>query len=112
MLLFYISGSTPTHTHTHTHTRACAHTHTHTHKKNFEARFMDFWHQRSRATQADTDVMLLSEAIKEEKKKIKHLDEMLREKGVEPVASDNTDTEDKRTNDSVTSSEIQLPHTR
>ena len=80
---------------------------------------MGFWHQRSRAIQADTDVTLLSAAIDEEKRKIKHLDQLLQEKGVEPVASDNTETEDKTTinvdsNNLVASpsSDIRLPVTR
>ena len=49
---------------------------------------MNFWHRRSRAIQADTDIVVVSEGIKDEERRIKELDQLLKDKGVVPLIKD------------------------
>jgi hypothetical protein len=48
-----------------------------------EERFLNFWHQSSKHAKWDMEVMLLEDAIKQEKLKIAELDKVLLEHGVE-----------------------------
>ena len=51
---------------------------------------MNFWHRRSRAIQADTDIVVVSEGIKDEERRIKELDQLLEDKGVVPLIKEDS----------------------
>ena len=55
---------------------------THT-QATFQEKFLGFWHQRSRGLQIESDLVLLTESIKQEQRRIQQVDEELREKGID-----------------------------
>ena len=53
-----------------------------------EERFLSFWHQTSKHAKWDMEVMLLEDAIRQEKLKIAELDKALLEHGVDTNAEE------------------------
>ena len=53
-----------------------------------EERFLSFWHQTSKHAKWDMEVMLLEDAIRQEKLKIAELDKALFEHGVDTNAEE------------------------
>ena len=53
-----------------------------------EERFLSFWHQTSKHAKWDMEVMLLEDAIRQEKLKITELDKALLEHGVDTNAEE------------------------
>lgn len=50
--------------------------------KNFEARFLQFWHQESEGVGVEMEILRLERAVAEERQKIAELDKQFRENGV------------------------------
>ncbi len=77
---------------------------------------MTFWHKRSRAIQADTDIVVLSESIKDEERRIKELDQLLKDEGVVPIIKEDF-TKDRaahagRDNSAIARTDLKLSDTR
>ena len=51
-------------------------------QKNFEARFLQFWHQESEGVGVEMEILRLERAVAEERQKIAELDKQFRENGV------------------------------
>ena len=51
-------------------------------QENFEARFLQFWHQESEGVGVETEILRLERVVAEERHKISELDKLLRENGV------------------------------
>ncbi len=74
---------------------------------------MKFWHGRSRAIQTDTDIIVLTESIKMEQKRVKQLNKLLADKGVAPtVISGKQETMQECNTDTLTDSNLEMPQTR